>query len=182
MGSMKNFAENLQRLRHENKLSRKTVAKAIGVDVATIGYYERAERIPNIEVFTKIADLFNKTADELLGRFVYSSDDYYDPAAVAKRFWEGLGIHIHPQHDGSIFLILPATLQTPVQDNNGRIIFPKIVNDVKAVFGNIGALFVFTNMVKEKIFDATLSKSKEIAVNEIKNLYAQLNEQKDISA
>ena len=181
MDSMKNFAENLQRLRQEKKLSRKTVAKAIGVDVATIGYYERAERIPNIEVFTKIANLFNKTADELLGRFVYSSD-YYDPVTIAKRFWEGLGIHINPQKDGSIFLILPATLQAPVQDNEGRIIFPKIVNDIKAVFGNIGALFVFTNMVKEKIFDATLSKSKEIAVNEIKNLYAQLNERKNVSA
>lgn len=174
-----NFAENLQRLRQAKKLSRKEVAKIIGVNEITIGYYERGERIPNIEILAQLADLFDVSADELLGRFYSKS---FEPPNEAKKFWEGLKIHVSIHPDDSVSLTLPAIAQEPTIDNEGKIAFSKIVNDVEVTFKNLPAFCLFTNNVKQKVSDATLAQSKEIGMNEIKELYKQSHEQKSISA
>lgn len=60
------FAQMLVKLRKNKGISRKTLADSLGVSSASIGYYENAERVPDIEVLVKIADYFNVTCDELL--------------------------------------------------------------------------------------------------------------------
>ncbi len=60
------FSQMLVKLRKDKGISRKTLAEAIGVSSASIGYYENAERAPDIEVLVKIADYFKVTCDELL--------------------------------------------------------------------------------------------------------------------
>lgn len=60
------FSQMLVKLRKDKGISRKTLAEAIGVSSASIGYYENADRVPDIEVLVKIADCFNVTCDELI--------------------------------------------------------------------------------------------------------------------
>ncbi len=60
------FSQMLVKLRKDKGISRKILAEAIGVSSASIGYYENAERVPDIEVLVKIADYFKVTCDELL--------------------------------------------------------------------------------------------------------------------
>ncbi|MCH5192587.1 MAG: helix-turn-helix transcriptional regulator [Oscillospiraceae bacterium] len=67
------FSQMLIKLRKNKGISRKKLAEDLGVSSASIGYYENADRVPDIEVLVKIADYFNVTCDELL-RGVKSPD------------------------------------------------------------------------------------------------------------
>lgn len=67
------FAQMLVKLRKDRGISRKKLADDIGVSSASIGYYENADRAPDIEILVKIADYFSVTCDELV-RGVKSPD------------------------------------------------------------------------------------------------------------
>lgn len=67
------FAQMLVKLRKDKGISRKKLAEDIGVSSASIGYYENADRAPDIDILVKIADYFNVTCDEML-RGVKSPD------------------------------------------------------------------------------------------------------------
>jgi len=54
---------NLKMVRGDK--SRKEVATAIGITEAHIGYIERGERIPSLDVAIKIADYFDKKIEEI---------------------------------------------------------------------------------------------------------------------
>lgn len=60
------FSQMLIKLRKDKGISRKQLAEDIGVSVASIGYYEKDDRVPDIETLVKIANYFDVSCDELL--------------------------------------------------------------------------------------------------------------------
>lgn len=68
MSARKNFAERLIQLRKEGGLSRQQVADDLQISRASLEYYEKEKRAPDIETLYKIADYFHTSADYLLGR------------------------------------------------------------------------------------------------------------------
>lgn len=66
LNTRETFAQMLKKLRKDKGISRKTLAEDIGVSVASIGYYENGERVPDIETLVKIAGYFKVSCDEIL--------------------------------------------------------------------------------------------------------------------
>lgn len=60
------FAENLIRLRKEARLSRKVLAKELGISPRSIVNYESGERIPFGDLCVKMAHFFGLSVEELL--------------------------------------------------------------------------------------------------------------------
>lgn len=63
---MATFAEIITELRGEKK--RQEVADDVGISRASLEYYEKGKRKPDIEILAKFADYFGVSADYLLGR------------------------------------------------------------------------------------------------------------------
>lgn len=59
---------NLKRFRKEKGVTQKVIAEYLGVTTSAYGQYETGVRQPNITILTKLADYFNVTIDDLLGR------------------------------------------------------------------------------------------------------------------
>lgn len=59
------FSEKLRELRGDKTLQE--VADALGITRVSLGYYEKGERKPDIEVIYKIADYYKVSVDYLLG-------------------------------------------------------------------------------------------------------------------
>ena len=73
---------NLKNLRKFKKLTQKQVADAVGIGMQAYSYYEKAERDPSQATLIKLADFFDVSIDELLGR---SSDpQLFDDARVER--------------------------------------------------------------------------------------------------
>lgn len=62
------FSERLTTLREEKQLSRQKVADDLQISRASLEYYEKGLRKPDIEVAARIADYYNVSTDYLLGR------------------------------------------------------------------------------------------------------------------
>ncbi len=58
----------LKELRQKLNLSQSEVAKKLGMPQTTFYYYEAGRNDPSIETLIKIADFFNVSIDELVGR------------------------------------------------------------------------------------------------------------------
>lgn len=61
------FSENLKKLRKERNMSRQELAKATGVSLSSLGYYETNSREPTASVLIALATVLNCSIDELLG-------------------------------------------------------------------------------------------------------------------
>lgn len=64
---MKAFSERLTELRKERGLSQATIAKALGVSLGIVCYWETNKSDPTATNIVKVARFFNVTADYLLG-------------------------------------------------------------------------------------------------------------------
>lgn len=62
------FGERIKSLRLERGLSQEAFSKAIGISRISLGYYEKAERTADIEVFSRIAEVFDVSYNYLLGK------------------------------------------------------------------------------------------------------------------
>ena len=62
------FSQRLKELRLEKGLSLRALAKRLDIPYSTYTHYERGEREPPLDVLVLICDLFNVSADYLLGR------------------------------------------------------------------------------------------------------------------
>lgn len=60
------FGERLTELRENKNLSRQKVADDLGVSRASLEYYEKGKRTPDIEILLKLADYFGVTCDYLI--------------------------------------------------------------------------------------------------------------------
>lgn len=59
------FPENLKKLRAAMGCSQKELAKILKVDRSTVTYWERGQKIPDIETMFALADTLGVTVDEL---------------------------------------------------------------------------------------------------------------------
>ena len=65
---MATFAEIITVLREKTGKKRQETANALGISRASLEYYEKGKRKPDIEVLAKFADYFDVSADYLIGR------------------------------------------------------------------------------------------------------------------
>ena len=63
--SVDKFSERLKELRDEKTLQE--VADGVGITRVAMGYYEKGERKPDVEILFKIADYYKVSADYLIG-------------------------------------------------------------------------------------------------------------------
>lgn len=68
---------NLYELRKQQKLTQQQVADAVGIGMQAYAYYEKEERNPSPDTLCRLADFFNVSVDELLGR---TSSNVFDSA------------------------------------------------------------------------------------------------------
>lgn len=61
------FSENLKTLRKQKGMSQETLAQQLNVVRQTISKWEKGLSVPDAEMLTKIADLFEVSVSELLG-------------------------------------------------------------------------------------------------------------------
>ncbi|MCH5156503.1 MAG: helix-turn-helix transcriptional regulator [Clostridiales bacterium] len=64
------FADNLKLWRTSQGLSQKELAKKINVSFQTISHWETGYAIPSIDELVALADLFDTSLDELIGRIL----------------------------------------------------------------------------------------------------------------
>ena len=62
------LSENIKRLRREKDLTQETLAEFLGVTFQSVSNWERGESYPDITMLPMIADFFDVTLDELMGR------------------------------------------------------------------------------------------------------------------
>ncbi len=62
------FGIRLKDLRKQNGYTIEQFAAKIGVAKSTVGYYENENRMPDIEILSRICNVFNVPADYMLGR------------------------------------------------------------------------------------------------------------------
>lgn len=60
------FGRRVRELRKERGLSQVALAAKVGIDRSYMGFLERGERNPSLDVITKIAESLGVTPDELL--------------------------------------------------------------------------------------------------------------------
>ncbi len=58
----------LRELRKENKMSQEDLGKLLGITKVSVSGYENGTRIPSLEILNGILDVFQVSADYLLGR------------------------------------------------------------------------------------------------------------------
>lgn len=63
-----NIAENIKRLRIENNLTQAELADCLSVSPQAVSRWENDQAYPDIELLAKLADYFNVSVDELMGR------------------------------------------------------------------------------------------------------------------
>lgn len=76
------FSEKLRKLRGDKTLQE--VADSIGITRVALGYYEKGERKPDIEILYKIADYYKVSADYLLGFSTAKTRDIETQAITEK--------------------------------------------------------------------------------------------------
>ena len=62
------FSLMLFHLRKERGLKQQEVADGLGISLRAYQYYERGEREPQLSVLIRMADYFDLSLDELVGR------------------------------------------------------------------------------------------------------------------
>lgn len=62
------FAANLKALRKSYGLKQSELAEKIGTSQRNVSYWENGETQPDIDMLEKLADCFDVTVDELIGR------------------------------------------------------------------------------------------------------------------
>lgn len=62
------FSRRLQQLRERRGVNRKALGECCGLSKNTIGQYERGEREPLASSLVKLADFFDISVEDLLGR------------------------------------------------------------------------------------------------------------------
>lgn len=62
------FSKRLKELRKANGYTIEQFAERVGISKSSVGYYESANRLPDAEILSRIADALNVSADYLIGR------------------------------------------------------------------------------------------------------------------
>jgi len=65
---MLNLSKNIRFYRKAENMTQAQLAERLGVGRTTVGEYEAGRNEPDVETLIRIADIFDITLDELLGR------------------------------------------------------------------------------------------------------------------
>lgn len=65
---MEEFAKKIRKLRMSRNMSQKDLADLLNVDRTTVAGWETKDRMPYVFLLIRIADIFDTTLDELVGR------------------------------------------------------------------------------------------------------------------
>ena len=76
------FPTNLQYLRKDKHLTQNELANKIGVDQTTIGRWEDGNREPTIGNVVNIAEVFNISIPDLLGKDLTKENNIFDETEV----------------------------------------------------------------------------------------------------
>ena len=63
-----NYGKIFKELRTENKLSQRDLAQATGISQQALSFWEQDKRTPNMDDCIILADFYNISLDELVGR------------------------------------------------------------------------------------------------------------------
>ena len=63
-----NFSENLKNLRKINKIDQNTLAKTLSVSAKTVSHWETGYTEPSISQLILLANYFDVSVEELIGR------------------------------------------------------------------------------------------------------------------
>lgn len=66
---MTKIGQRIKQLRLENNLSQEALAYLLHVERSTITGYETKNRLPDITILIKMAEIFNVSLDYLVGRY-----------------------------------------------------------------------------------------------------------------
>ena len=78
-----NLGKRLKAIRLSRKMTQKKLAKLVNTTAFNISRYELKKTLPSVETLIKIANVFNITIDNLLGRSIDDNDDNsYDETKV----------------------------------------------------------------------------------------------------
>lgn len=91
------FASNLKTIRETRGISQADLAINLGVSRVSIGYYEKGERVPDIETLNKLCDYFEVSSDYMLGRTTNPSTNIEEQAITNRLGLSGLSISILEQ-------------------------------------------------------------------------------------
>ncbi|MTI79893.1 MAG: helix-turn-helix transcriptional regulator [Firmicutes bacterium] len=98
------FANNIKKLRAQSGLSQKEAAEKLGLTGSYLGYLERGERNPGIDIIEKTSKLFNVKPYTLL------TDPSVDPYPILKNNLDKI-ISYGPNHQQFIIDILEAYIK-----------------------------------------------------------------------
>lgn len=76
---MEYFGDKLRALRTEKKMTQSELATLLGVVGASVSSYEISRKYPSIEILIKICQIFDVSADYLLG---FSDDKAFNTATL----------------------------------------------------------------------------------------------------
>jgi len=76
------IGQQLRKLRQQNGLSQKALAKQLNVSIRTVKNWEGDISNPNLECFCLLFQLFHTTADELLG---LSTNEYLSLSGLEEK-------------------------------------------------------------------------------------------------
>ena len=89
------LGKRIKMLRRREGITQKELANALGVGASTITMYETDKRVPNNDMFVKLADYFGVDVDYLLGRSdvassITNADDLENRVEVVQSIAERL--------------------------------------------------------------------------------------------
>lgn len=88
------FPARLRNLRKKQGISQNKLAKDIGVSQSAVGYWERGEKTPSVEITQKIADYFNTSITYLMTGKEFSEFDI--PPGKVRIEIEGKVLDVNP--------------------------------------------------------------------------------------
>lgn len=65
---MEEFAKKIRKLRMSRNMSQKDLADLLNIDRTTVAGWETKDRMSDVFLLIRIADIFDTTLDELVGR------------------------------------------------------------------------------------------------------------------
>lgn len=70
------FSDNLKMLREDTDITQKEIASELNVGLTTYASYEQGRSEPSLDMLVQIANYWEVSIDELLGRESYTNDKF----------------------------------------------------------------------------------------------------------
>lgn len=154
------LAGNIARYRQKLKLTRAELATKVNLTEAAIGQYERGERTPQLEILSKLADVFNTPVDSIMGRGVQNYDVIKEYRFEKSReFVEALGYVVHTSNSGEVALYLRIRYAPNFCVIEGRVTADKPqrrrIATPTVIFATKEEFFIFVESLQHRFLTAT---------------------------